>query len=124
AAGMVNEKRRTRTGSPLFLLVVGAAGFEPATPSSRTMYATRLRYAPTQVDILSRPGASGQGESVSGEAAAASFPNSKPSTASATTGGGKPRRARNAHARARSRRASSDRRKRHAFRSSRSRAVP
>ncbi|CDX18700.1 hypothetical protein MPLB_1730004 [Mesorhizobium sp. ORS 3324] len=31
--------------NPLFFLV-GVAGFEPATPSSRTMCATRLRYTP------------------------------------------------------------------------------
>src|SRR3954462_3931118 len=29
-------------------LVVGVAGFEPATPSSRTRCATRLRYTPTE----------------------------------------------------------------------------
>jgi hypothetical protein len=28
-------------------LLVGVAGFEPATPSSRTRCATRLRYTPT-----------------------------------------------------------------------------
>ena len=28
------------------LLLVGVAGFGPATPSSRTRYATRLRYTP------------------------------------------------------------------------------
>src|SRR5262249_7498640 len=31
--------------------MVGAAGFEPATPTSRTWGATRLRYAPTDTDL-------------------------------------------------------------------------
>src|SRR5262249_52082427 len=31
--------------------MVGAAGFEPATPTSRTWCATRLRYAPTDTDL-------------------------------------------------------------------------
>src|SRR5690349_879934 len=42
--------RAASTRSPLGLRlseVVGAAGFEPTTSSSRTMRATRLRYAPT-----------------------------------------------------------------------------
>ena len=30
------------------VVMVGARGFEPPTPSSRTMCATRLRYAPTE----------------------------------------------------------------------------
>ena len=33
-------------------LLVGAAGFEPATPSSRTRCATRLRYAPMKARAL------------------------------------------------------------------------
>src|SRR6516165_7049257 len=38
-----------RTSEPLLLkeFLVGVAGFEPATPSSRTRCATRLRYTPT-----------------------------------------------------------------------------
>ena len=38
-----------RTSEPLMLkeFLVGVAGFEPATPSSRTRCATRLRYTPT-----------------------------------------------------------------------------
>src|SRR5262249_46287691 len=32
------------------LLVVGAEGFEPTTPASQTLCATRLRYAPTPLD--------------------------------------------------------------------------
>ena len=36
-------------GVPDPVKVVGAAGFEPATPSSRTKCATRLRYAPIQL---------------------------------------------------------------------------
>jgi hypothetical protein len=33
--------------SQLIKLLVGVRGFEPPTPSSRTMCATRLRYTPT-----------------------------------------------------------------------------
>jgi hypothetical protein len=32
--------------------MVGAAGFEPATPSSRTRCATRLRYAPPKAWLI------------------------------------------------------------------------
>ena len=45
--------------------MVGASGFEPPTPWSRTRCATRLRYAPTdplqRERILSDPVESGQG---------------------------------------------------------------
>jgi hypothetical protein len=34
--------------------VVGVAGFEPATPTSRTWCATRLRYTPTEGRTYSR----------------------------------------------------------------------
>ena len=37
-----------------FLLLVGAKGFEPSTPCSRSRCATRLRYAPTF--FLDKPG--------------------------------------------------------------------
>lgn len=39
------------------ILLVGAAGFEPATPCSQSRCATRLRYAPadSQVSIHSTP---------------------------------------------------------------------
>ena len=40
----------------LKLLVVGARGFEPPTPASRTQYSTRLSYAPTEsTTALKRP---------------------------------------------------------------------
>ena len=36
--------------------VVGARGFEPPTPASRTQYSTRLSYAPTETTtLLKRP---------------------------------------------------------------------
>src|SRR5512136_956544 len=38
--------RRTRDRTPLSFAGVGARGFEPPTPRSRTVCATRLRYAP------------------------------------------------------------------------------
>ncbi len=51
------DTRRAETKKPLKFtrkirglrdsIVVGARGFEPPTPSSRTRCATRLRYAPT-----------------------------------------------------------------------------
>ena len=34
-------------GAHLLILLVGAAGFEPATPCAQGRCATRLRYAPT-----------------------------------------------------------------------------
>jgi hypothetical protein len=36
--------------------MVGAAGFEPTTLSSRTIRATKLRHAPTEVPGLPSPG--------------------------------------------------------------------
>jgi hypothetical protein len=38
--------RRSVKNAKSLILLVGVAGFEPATPSSRTMCATRLRYTP------------------------------------------------------------------------------
>jgi hypothetical protein len=35
-------------GLEAFLVSVGMTGFEPATPSSRTKYATGLRYIPNK----------------------------------------------------------------------------
>ena len=47
----VDKKKR---GLPLkanpLILLVGAAGFEPATSCSQSRRATRLRYAPTKYD--------------------------------------------------------------------------
>lgn len=40
---------RSRSG---FQNMVGMTGFEPATPSSRTKYATGLRYIPKQITGL------------------------------------------------------------------------
>ena len=44
-------------------LLVGVAGFEPATPSSRTRCATRLRYTPKAAaySVASRPASSNSG---------------------------------------------------------------
>lgn len=48
------KKGAGETPIPLILLilanfkVVGARGFEPPTPASRTQYSTRLSYAPTE----------------------------------------------------------------------------
>ena len=39
---MISERRQEEE-------VVGAEGFEPTTPASQTLCATRLRYAPTQL---------------------------------------------------------------------------
>ena len=41
------EERRISSG-PSKLVLVGARGFEPPTPASRTQCATGLRYAPTK----------------------------------------------------------------------------
>src|SRR6056297_3754347 len=46
----INKKQKghsRRNGLSICYLMVGARGFEPPTPSSRTRCATRLRYAPT-----------------------------------------------------------------------------
>ena len=43
--------------------MVGAAGFEPATPSSRTRCATRLRYAPMKAPRYSAATVEPQGGS-------------------------------------------------------------
>lgn len=43
--GDICGEPKCQIANPLFFLV-GVAGFEPATPSSRTMCATRLRYTP------------------------------------------------------------------------------
>ena len=46
----LNSKRQKAggvQGENFFSEMVGAAGFEPATPSSQTRCATRLRHAPT-----------------------------------------------------------------------------
>ena len=36
--------------------MVGATGFEPATPCSQSRCATKLRYAPTEKEILQEEG--------------------------------------------------------------------
>src|SRR5215475_11737202 len=41
-------RKFTKRLNGLVKLVVGVAGFEPATPTSRTWCATRLRYTPTE----------------------------------------------------------------------------
>ena len=41
------ERLRLRSGGKSTLCLVGARGFEPPTPASRTQCATGLRYAPT-----------------------------------------------------------------------------
>ena len=48
SSGMGGQSVRRRLSGPANFLIflVGVAGFEPATPSSRTMCATRLRYTP------------------------------------------------------------------------------
>ena len=40
------KKRIALICTKIILLTVGMTGFEPATPSSRTKYATGLRYIP------------------------------------------------------------------------------
>src|SRR5262245_12917760 len=42
------ERRPPHTIEILLILLVGAAGFEPATPCAQGRCATRLRYAPTE----------------------------------------------------------------------------
>ena len=44
--------RRPQSAKRLSRKLVGATGFEPATPWSRTKCATRLRYAPTFAIVL------------------------------------------------------------------------
>ena len=46
-AGFHGQRRAKRNVISTGGLLVGVAGFEPATPSSRTRCATRLRYTPT-----------------------------------------------------------------------------
>ena len=41
--------------NPLIVLMVGAAGFELATPCTPCKCATRLRYAPTRLAIIADP---------------------------------------------------------------------
>ena len=60
-ASTTSRTRTMRRPSPDYLTgkeegrkVVGATGFEPATPASRTQYSTRLSYAPTWVLRLQR----------------------------------------------------------------------
>src|SRR5690606_14036760 len=73
--------------------LVGARGFEPPTPSSRTMCATRLRYAPTQLVSLLGRRALVQLPQRPTILAQENQPTC--STAATTTSGEKPRRARN-----------------------------
>src|SRR6516225_11250650 len=44
---MLNVGKKMRLISALFVELVGVAGFEPATPSSRTRCSTRLSHTPT-----------------------------------------------------------------------------
>src|SRR6516162_1761057 len=44
---MINVGKKMRAISALFVKLVGVAGFEPATPSSRTRCSTRLSHTPT-----------------------------------------------------------------------------
>ena len=49
-------KKALNHQSFLNVYVVGARGFEPPTPASRTQYSTRLSYAPTEsTTALKRP---------------------------------------------------------------------
>src|SRR5262245_11560762 len=51
------EKRPLASGRNSLILLVGATGFEPATPCAQGRCATRLRYAPTdRTDLRSYPG--------------------------------------------------------------------
>ena len=43
------QKRLLAHGRKSLILLVGATGFEPATPCAQGRCATRLRYAPTQI---------------------------------------------------------------------------
>ena len=49
--GVRRKKRGSRQCVNLFFLLVGAAGFEPATSCSQSRRATKLRYAPFSMSI-------------------------------------------------------------------------
>src|SRR2546425_6476093 len=57
--------RRPRLGRRTVREMVGARGFEPPTSRSRTVRATRLRYAPTRRALLYRVVGPAQGRQVS-----------------------------------------------------------
>ena len=51
--GDAEKQKANRWLALLIDLLVGARGFEPPTPCTPCRYATRLRYAPTNSEIIS-----------------------------------------------------------------------